>query len=132
MISSYPLLTWYVTMYVNLASSFTYISVLVQFTFIFPLQLIQASIYALPFKMLGLDPVTQLCLWLLYTRIILQTLLNKIKELTHVRTYSCVVCTTNTCQPVFQKQKFQCYTLQFCMNLYKDIRTRSSLSDTAP
>jgi hypothetical protein len=63
-------------MYINLASSFTYISVLVQFVFIFPLQLIRASIYALPFKLLGLGTVTQLCLWLLYTRIILQTLLN--------------------------------------------------------
>lgn len=90
MISSYPLLTWYVTMYANLASSFTYISVLVQFTFIFHLQLICASIYALLF---GLGTVAQLRLWLLYTRITLPTLLNKIKELTHVGTYNCVVCT---------------------------------------
>jgi len=44
MISSYPLLTWYVTMYVNLSFLITYISVLVKFTFIFALQLICASI----------------------------------------------------------------------------------------
>jgi hypothetical protein len=37
--------------------------------------------------------VAQLCLWSLYTRITLPTLLNKIKELTHVGTYNCVVCT---------------------------------------
>lgn len=95
-------------MYVNSASSFTYISVIVQFTFIFLLQVICASIYALPFKLLWLGTVAQLCLWLLYTRIILPTLLNKIKELTHVGTYNCVVCTTNTCQPIFQKQICLC------------------------
>lgn len=72
MISSYPLLTWYVTMYVNLASSFTYILVLVKFIFIFSLQLICASIYALPFKLLGLGTVAQLCLWLLYTGLFYQ------------------------------------------------------------
>jgi hypothetical protein len=108
MIGSYPLLMWYVTMYVNLVSSFTYISLLIQFTFIFPLQVFCASIYALPLKLPGLGTVAQLYLWLLYTRIILPTLLNKIKELRHVGTYTCVVCTTNTCQPTLQKQICLC------------------------
>jgi hypothetical protein len=100
-------------MYVNLASSFTYISVLIQFTFIFPLQVNCASIYALPLKLLGLGTVAQLCLWLIYTRIILPTLLNKIKELTQVGTYTCAVCTTNTCQPIFQKQYVYAKHLNF-------------------
>jgi hypothetical protein len=49
-------------MHFNLASPFTYISVLVKFTFILPLKLIYAIIYALLFKWFGLGTVARLCL----------------------------------------------------------------------